>query len=155
MSQMIKRADKRQLLNRVGVFTGKRLLEFESTLEGDNTALQAQDIPDLVSIEENNELNPFDGTPHPTKTPSETGTSPHVVTIHHYQRYQRITGAYMSTLVMITEDYLYDGLGSLGGMRDFCCCVSDIHPGFRYTSDFNRIYKLYKTDRVRRAARAI
>jgi len=136
-SQIIKCTDKRQLLNRFGVFIENRLKEFESNVQEDDT--RSEDIPDLASIQESDES--LDGTP----IQNAIGDSDtHAVTIHHYQRYQRVAGAYMSTLAMIAEDYPYDGLDSLHWMREFCSCVSDIHVVFRHTRDFDRIYQLYE-----------
>ena len=134
-SQIIECADKRPLLNRFGMFITNRLTEFESSPQEDDTP--SDDMPDLRSINSNDES--LDGTPIENAI-GDWDT--HAVTIHHYQRYQKVAGAYMSTLAMIAEDYPYDGLDSLRWMWDFCSCVSNIHPVFRNTPDSDRIYKL-------------
>ena len=134
-SQIIKCADKRLLLNRFGVFIENKLVEFESSPQEDDTP--SEDLPDLGSIDTNDES--LDGTPIENAI-GDWDT--HAVTIHHYQRYQKVAGEYMSTLAMIAEDYPYDGLDSLHGMWEFCFRISDIHPVFRHTSYFDRIYKL-------------
>ena len=137
-SQIMKCADKRQLLNRFGVFIENRLTEFESSPQQEDDT-PPDDLPDLRSIASNDELESLDGTPIENAI-GDWDT--HAVTMGHYQRYQKVASAYMSTLAMIAEDYPYDGLDSLRWMWDFCSCVSGIHQVFRHTPDFDRIYKL-------------
>jgi hypothetical protein len=136
--QIVKCTDKRPLLNRFGGFIENRLTEFESSSQEEDD-VTSQELPDLVSIKENNQS--LDGPPIQIAL-GDWDT--HAATLDHYRRYQRVVEGYMSTLAMIAEDYPYDGFDSLRWMRDFCSRVSDIHPVFRYTSDFDRIYQLYE-----------